>query len=165
MLPKFAPLDVPFSRYAHLSGIEQLKKFFAAIRDDGELSQIATNCGGFGHGRKTPILSLEQILQFESVADIETAIKDRFDTERAALPKSKIGAYFMANPVHDEQGDKSSVTKIKYLVWEGDEASLEEQYGAIVGSRLPIEAERKGRAADSEPNRNASRCFSPLCKA
>lgn len=127
-LKKFTPLKVPFNRYAHLSGIEQLKKFFAAIRDDGELSQVATS---YGKSTKTPLLSLDELRSVESVAGIESLIHDKF---------SDAGAWVRANPVHDERGKNESVSNYKYFVLEGDGASITEQYGAIVGSYLPIDA-------------------------
>lgn len=127
MLPRYEPHEVPFERYSRLSGIEQLKIFFSVIREAGELSQIATSYPKCTHA---PLLSLDDILGVESVADIESLIHDKF---------SDVGAWVRDNPVHDERGKSESVSKHKYFVLEGDGASLEEQYGVIVNSGLPID--------------------------
>lgn len=128
-LQRYGTAKVPFERYSHLSGIEQLKIFFSVIRKDGDLSQIATSYNG--PGRKLPLLSLDDILSIESVADLEAKI---------TMPFSDSGAWVVKNPVGDAEGNDHSVIDHRFLLWEQDKVPLKKQYGAIKDSKLPIAA-------------------------
>lgn len=128
-LQRYGAAKVPFERYSHLSEIEQLKIFFSVIRKDGELSQIATACNGAG--RKLPLLSRDDILGIESVADLEAKI---------TMPFSNSGAWVVKNPVGDAEGNDHSVIDYRFLLWEQDKDPLNKQYGAIKNSKLPIAA-------------------------
>lgn len=126
-LKRFYALEVP-QTYKTKSGVEQLKLWARAVRTDEELTQIAA---AFSE-RKTPLLSLDELTSIESVSDLEAKIKAPFDAAS--------GVWVMLNPVHDEDGKTESVSAFKYVLWESDHSTLEEQYGAIVGSRAPIDA-------------------------
>lgn len=128
-LPKYKPLPLPF-KYDNLDAIEQLKIWAQAVRTDAELTQIAA--GFSGSDRKTALISLAEMQDAASFADIEKAIGAKFAEDT--------GAWVMINPVHDENGKNESVSAYKYLLWEADEGTFETQWGAIKQSRAPVDA-------------------------
>lgn len=129
MAQRYKPRKVP-QAYALLNGIDQMKIWARAVRTDEELTQIAAAFSGTG--RKTNLVSLFDLTEARDFAEIESAIGANFANDT--------GAWVMINPVHDENGKNESVAKFKYLLWEADEGTPEEQWGAIVDSRLPIDA-------------------------
>lgn len=127
-LPKWESAAIP-QHYANLSPIEQLKAFIHQIRDEGELSQIRHKYSG--DGWKTDLIDKFQIDAAQSVEDIEKALKIKFTAD---------GGWIAANPCLDENAKVESVSDFRYLVWEGDNVPLEEQWGNFVNSRAPIVA-------------------------
>lgn len=126
---KYPAAKIP-STYDRYSQIQMLHAWIRAVRDDGELTQIAASVNG--NGRKTPILTRDEVLACRSLSELERLIFAKFDPNN--------GAWVMLNPVHDENGKNESVSRYKYLLWESDAGSLEQQFGAIKNSRAPVDA-------------------------
>lgn len=116
--------------YDNLSPIRMIHEWVDAVRSDGELTQIAASVNG--NARKTPLISRDEIISCRSLPELERLIFAKFDP--------LAGAWVMLNPVHDSEGKNESVSSFKYLLWESDEGSLEQQFGAIKNSRVPVDA-------------------------
>lgn len=128
-LKKYDAQEVP-NLYGDLSGPEQLKKWTSALfNKDGDLFQIVASYQG--QGRRTQLLTLDEVLKAETISDIEELIQAPFTDK---------GAWAVINPVNDCNGRAESVSAYRYLLWESDKGTLEQQWGAIVQSQLPIAA-------------------------
>lgn len=141
MLPRYEPREVP-QTYAYLAPMAQLHKFVNALYESGEYIQICTAAARNEGQQKWKPAANGVMLSRENLAEygnLEALQHGAGGVSGIGTINEEAGVWVRVNPVQDANGKTESVSRFGHLLIECDEASLQDQWGAIVQSRLPID--------------------------
>lgn len=141
MLPRYEPREVP-QTYADLDPMAQLHKFVNALYESGEYIQICTAAALDEEKQKWKPAANGVMLSRENLAEcgnLEALQHGAGGISGIGTINEAAGVWVRVNPVNDANGKNESVSRFGHLLIECDEASLQDQWGAIVQSRLPID--------------------------